>query len=92
MRTEQTHAIIILMREKITIDDLTFMAQKGFWEVAHVTAAKEDVPWLEGQMATLEERMAAKEDVRIFREETNARFDHLDARVGSIEADIHELQ
>ena len=60
------------MREKITIDDLTFMAQKGFREVARV--------------------MAAKEDVRIFRGETNARFDHLDARVGSIEADIHELQ
>lgn len=43
------------------------------------TATKEDVQ----QVAT---------DLQVFRGETNTRLDHLDARTGRIEADIHELQ
>lgn len=84
------------MIKQITIDDLALMVQKGFQEVGHTMATKEDIQRLEEQMATkedvqrLEERM--KGDLQAFREESNARFDHLDARVGRIQADIHELQ
>ena len=39
-------------------------------------------------------RMATKEDLKLLaqRDETNERLDHLDARVGRIEADINELR
>lgn len=93
MHTERTGDIIIVMIEKMTIDDLALMVQKGFQEVGN------DVQRLENQMATkediqrLEEQViATKEDLQVFREESNVRFDHLDARAGRIEADIHELQ
>ncbi len=36
--------------------------------------------------------LARKEDVETLRQEMNTRLDHLDARVGRIEADIHELR
>jgi predicted DNA-binding protein len=36
--------------------------------------------------------MASKEAVQELRTEMNERLDHLDARVGRMEADIHELR
>ncbi len=44
-------------------------------------ASKEDIQGL-----------ATKEDVQELRAEMNERLDHLDARVGRMEADIHELR
>ena len=44
-------------------------------------ASKEDIQGL-----------ATKEDVQELRTEMNERLDHLDARVGRMEADIHELR
>lgn len=88
------------MIKKMTIDDLALM-------IRNTMATKEDAQELKEQMATkvdlqqLEERMVTNiqqlegrmaTNIQAFREESNARFDHLDARVGRIEADIHELQ
>lgn len=70
------------MIERMTIDDLAEMVKRGF----DATATKEDVQ----QIATDLEQVAT--DLQTFRGETNVRLDHLDARVGRIEADIHELQ
>jgi hypothetical protein len=36
--------------------------------------------------------LATKEDIQELRTEMNGRLDHLDARVGRMEADIHELR
>lgn len=91
------------MIEKITIDNLAEMVKRGF----DATATKEDVQQIAtglGQVATglgqvttdLEQVTTDLEkvatDLQTFRGETNARLDHLDARVGRIEADIHDLQ
>lgn len=62
------------------------MVQKGFQEVKHAMATKEDVQ----QIATDVEQVAT--DLQTFREEVNTRLDHLDARMGRVEADIHELE
>ncbi len=65
------------MTEKMTIEQLAEMVKRGF----DTTATKEDL-----------KQFATKEDLQKFREETNARIDHVDARLGRIEADISELQ
>ena len=70
-----------VMEGKIqTIEDLAAL-------IKETTASKEDIQGL-----------ATKEDLQDLREEMNARFekvhtrlDHLDARVGRIEADVHAL-
>lgn len=66
-----------------TIEDLAIMIQRTM-------ASKEDLTY----MATKEDlkAFATKEDMNEFRVEVNTHFDHLDARVGRIEADIHELR
>ncbi len=58
--------------------------------IQNTMATKEDIQRLEDRMATKEdmERMATKEDIQ----RLEGRIDHLDARTGRIEADIHELQ
>jgi len=71
------------MIEKMTIDDLALM-------IRNTMATKEDVQRIEERMATDVQHIAT--NLQIFHEETNTRLDHLDARVGRIEADIHELQ
>jgi hypothetical protein len=43
-------------------------------------------------MATKEDLQGVQTEMRTGFNEVNARLDHLDARVGRIEADIHELQ
>jgi predicted DNA-binding protein len=54
---------------------------------------------MEGEIKTIEDlailikqTMASKEDIQELRTEMNERLDHLDARVGRMEADIHELR
>ncbi len=49
--------------------------------IKETMASKEDIQGL-----------ATKEDVQELRAEMNERLDHLDARVGRMEADIHELR
>jgi hypothetical protein len=54
---------------------------------------------MEGEIKTIEDlailikqTMASKEDIQELRTEMNERLDHLDARVGRIEADVHALR
>jgi hypothetical protein len=54
---------------------------------------------IEGLAALIHETMASKEDIKevkqdvtALRTEMNERLDHLDARVGRIEADVHALR
>jgi hypothetical protein len=49
--------------------------------IQHTMASKEDLQGL-----------ATKGDIQELREEMNERLDHLDARVGRIEADVHALR
>lgn len=69
---------IMIQRTMASKEDLTYMATK---EDLKGFATKDD---LKG--------FATKEDMNEFRAEVNTHFDHLDARVGRIEADIHELR
>jgi len=68
-------------------EDLNMMASK---EDLNMMASKEDL----NMMASKEDLkpLARKEDVEVLRKDMNARLDYLDARVGRIEADIHELR
>ena len=59
----------------------------------------EKITTIEDLAALMVETMASKEDVKELREEMNERFetvggrlDHLDARAGRIEADVHALR
>lgn len=62
---------------------------EGLAELIRDTVAKkEDVEGL----ATKEDVKRLHGEMEEFRSETVERFDHLDARVGRIEADIHELR
>jgi TolA-binding protein len=61
-----------------TIEDLAALMMETM-------ASKEDIKRLEDKMAT-------KDDLQELRTEMNERLDHLDARVGRMEADIHELR
>jgi predicted DNA-binding protein len=61
-----------------TIEDLAAL-------IMNTMASKEDIKRLEDKMAT-------KDDLQELRTEMNERLDHLDARVGRMEADIHELR
>ncbi len=54
---------------------------------------------MEGKIQTIEDlavliqsTMASKEDLQAMEGRLTTRLDHLDARVGRIEADIHELR
>jgi hypothetical protein len=49
--------------------------------IVKTMASKEDIQGL-----------ASKEDIQEWRTEMNERLDHLDARVGRIEADVHGLR
>jgi hypothetical protein len=66
-----------------TIEDLAAL-------IMETMASKEDIQGL----ATKEDiqGLATKEDIQELRTEMNERLDHLDARVGRMEADIHELR
>jgi predicted DNA-binding protein len=61
-----------------TIEDLAAL-------IMNTMASKEDIKRLEDKMAT-------KDELQELRTEMNERLDHLDARVGRMEADIHELR
>ena len=70
------------MPEKITtIEGLAMMIQRTM-------ASKEDIK----DMATKEDMKAIRGDMKEFQTEMVNRLDYLDARVGRIEADIHELR
>ena len=51
-----------------------------------------EIHTLEDLTALIVKTMASKEDIKELREEMNERLDHLDARVGRIEADVHALR
>jgi hypothetical protein len=75
-----------------TIEELAIMIQRTMASKEDLKgmASKEDL----NDMANKEDLngMASKEDLKGFRDEVVNRLDHLDARVGRIEADIHELR
>ena len=75
------------MANNMTIEQLAEMIQKTMAskEDLNMMASKEDLK--EGLKP-----LARKEDVEVLRKDMNARLDYLDARVGRIEADIHELR
>ena len=74
-----TISTIDIMQEKIsTIEDLALLIQRTM-------ASKEDLAGLASKDDLV--GLASKEDIQ----EVNNRLDHLDARVGSIEADINEM-
>ena len=71
-----------------TIEDLAVL-------IMETMASKEDIKEVKDEMKGL----ATKDDIQELRTEMNQKFDsvetrldHLDARVGRIEADIHELR
>jgi chromosome segregation ATPase len=71
-----------------TIEDLAAL-------IMETMASKEDIKEVKDEMKGL----ATKDDIQELRTEMNQKFDsvetrldHLDARVGRIEADIHELR
>ena len=64
-----------------TIEDLAALIQETM-------ASKEDIKEVKDEIKGL----ATKEDIQELRTEMNERLDHLDARVGRMEADIHELR
>ena len=68
-----------MTKNTITIDQLAKMINEGF----KATATKEDFAVLRSEM---HEKFEAVEG------RLTTRLDHLDARVGRIEADIHELR
>jgi hypothetical protein len=65
-----------------TIEDLARMINEGF----KTTATKEDVKEVKADVAALRTEMNEKFD------SVETRLDHLDARVGRIEADVHVLR
>lgn len=64
-----------------TIEDLAAL-------IKETMASKEDIKAVKDEIKGL----ATKEDIQELRTEMNERLDHLDARVGRMEADIHELR
>lgn len=69
------------MAKKMTIEQLAAMIQ-------NTMASKEDL----NGMASKEDLKPLARSIETLRQEMNTRLDHLDARVGRIEADIHELR
>jgi hypothetical protein len=70
------------MEHHTTIDELARMINEGFMG----TASKEDVQAVQAEVGGLREEMNQIEG------RLTARLDHLDARVGRIEADVHALR
>lgn len=69
------------MVKKMTIEQLAAMIQ-------NTMASKEDL----NGMASKEDLKPLARNIETLHQEMNTRLDHLDARVGRIEADIHELR
>ena len=68
------------MTEKMTIEDLAAMVKRGF----DATATKEDLK----QFATKED---LKDGLHKLEQRMDERFDHVDARLDTIEHDISDL-
>ena len=77
------------MAEKITtIEELAAMVKRGF----NTLATKDDLKALETKVDSMETKMASKDDLKALKTSLETRLDHLDARVGRIEQDIHEIR
>jgi predicted DNA-binding protein len=58
----------------------------------NITTIEDLAEMIQRTMANKEDIKEVKQDVTALRTEMNERLDHLDARVGRIEADVHALR